>query len=39
VLHDRYLIERLATRVVELQDGKLHECEPEAPWHARAAGP
>src|ERR687886_27905 len=26
VLHDRYLIERLATRVVALRDGKLHEC-------------
>jgi ATP-binding cassette subfamily F protein 3 len=28
VLHDRYVIDRLATCVVELHDGKLHECEP-----------
>jgi ATP-binding cassette subfamily F protein 3 len=27
VLHDRYLIEHLATRIVELRDGKLHACE------------
>jgi ATP-binding cassette subfamily F protein 3 len=31
VLHDRYLIDRLATRVVELRDGKLHEREPNVP--------
>ena len=37
VLHGRYLIERLAKCVVALRDGKLHECEPDGPWHARAA--
>ncbi len=34
VLHDRYLIERLATRVVELRNGTLHEVDL-ASWDRR----
>jgi ATP-binding cassette subfamily F protein 3 len=36
VLHDRYAVERLATRVIELRDGAIVERDPASVEHTHA---